>query len=267
LSSIRERFRLFRGSSAYRPQVDVPEVSVAGSRRPSNASSQAASVAWSRRPSSASSAENNIIDPYFSAVGITPERSARITIASSAQRGSAARPRSNSTSSVNYRKGVGTSLIEQFDNTSASRGSAARRTPALNPEQRTFLERTLRNQGLDPSHLSPVNQDILRGRPSGIQQRDIGASTRTVRAQTGEAHTQLQTPARRGRGSPQTNEYARPIGPARPVGKPQTNEYERPIGPARPRGRPAAAQAEEAPQAQRRTPARQLVTRKVGVKN
>ena len=41
LSSIRERFR---GSSAYRSQVDVPDV------RPSHASSQAASVAGSRRP-------------------------------------------------------------------------------------------------------------------------------------------------------------------------------------------------------------------------
>ena len=136
----------------------------------------------------------------------------------------------------------------------------------MNTEQRTFLERTLQNQGLDPTNLSPVNQQILRGRPSGIQQRDIGASTRTVRAQTGAAYTQLQTPVRRGRGRPITNEYPRPIGPARLVGRPQTNEYPRPIGPARPRGRPAAVQAEEAPQAQRRTPARQLVTRNVGTK-
>jgi hypothetical protein len=94
----------------------------------------------------------------------------------------------------------------------------------------------------------------LRGRQSGIQQRDIGASTRTVRAQTGEPHAQLQTAARRGRGRPITNEYARPIGPARQVGRPQTNEYARPIGPARLRGRPPAAQVEEAPQAQTRTP-------------
>ena len=149
LGSIRERFR---GSSAYRPQVDVP--------------SPAVSVPASRRPSSASSAENNIIDPYFSAIGITPERSARITTSSSAPRGSAARPRSNSTSSVNYREGGGTNLIEQFDNTSVSRASAARRTPALNTEQRSFLERTLQNQGLDPTNLSPVNQQILRGRQS-----------------------------------------------------------------------------------------------------
>ena len=266
LGSIRERFR---GSSAYRPQVDVPDVSAAVSRRPSNASNQAASVAASsRRPSNASSAENNIIDPFFSAVGISPERSARAPTASSAQRGSAARPRSNSTSSVFYGEGGGTNLMEQFNNLTPAR-TPARRAPVLNTEQRGHLERTLRNQKIDPSNISPIRQDILRGRQSGIQQRDIGASTRTIRAQTGEAHTQLQTPARRGRGRPQTNEYARPIGPVRLVGRPQTNEYPRPIGPARPRGRPAAAQAEEAPQAQRRTPARaarQPVTRKVGDK-
>ena len=127
LGSIRERFR---GSSAYRPQVDVPSpaVSVPASRRPSNASNQAASIAGSRRPSNASTAssqnsllsgssqQGNIIDGFYSAVGISPERSAR-----------AARIRSNSTSSrasVNYREGGGTNLIEQFDNTSASRASA-----------------------------------------------------------------------------------------------------------------------------------------------
>jgi hypothetical protein len=38
------------------------------------------------------------------------------------------------------------------------------------------------------------------------------------------------------------------------VGRPQTNEYPRPIGPARPRGRPAAAPVEEPAAAQRRTP-------------
>jgi len=272
LGSIRERFR---SSSAYRPQVDVPSPAVSVP-----ASNQAASIAASsRRPSSASSAEHNIIDPYFSAVGISPERSARVTTASSAQRAPVARPRSNSgsSSSVYYREGGGANLIEQFDNASATRSSNMR-TPksvarGLNTEQRTLLEQTLKKQGLDPTNLSPINQDILRGRPSGIQQRDIGASTRTVRAQTGEPHAQLQTPARRGRGRPQTNEYARPIGPARPVGRPQTNEYARPIGPARLRGRPAVAQAaapvEEPPpaqtrtQTQRRTPA---VTRKVGTK-
>ena len=92
-----------------------------------------------------------------------------------------------------------------------------------------FLERTLQNQGLDPTNLSPVNQQILRGRQSGIQQRDIGASTRTVRAQTRKPHAQLQQEPR-GRGRPRTNEYTRPIGPVRPVGRPQTNEYSRPIG-------------------------------------
>ena len=267
LGSIRERFR---GSSAYRPQVDVPSpaVSVPASRRPSNASNQAASIAGSRRPSNASTAssqnsllsgssqEGNIIDNYMTAIGISPERSAR-----------AARIRSNSTSSrasVNYREGGGTNLIEQFDNTSASRASVKKKS-GLDTEQRTLLEQTLKKQGLDPTNLSPINQDLLRGRPSGIQQRDIGASTRTVRAQTGEPHAQLQTPAR-GRGRPRTNEYARPIGPARPVGRPQTNEYARPIGPARLRGRPPAAQAEEAPQAQTRTQARQPVTRNVGTK-
>jgi hypothetical protein len=111
----------------------------------------------------------------------------------------------------------------------------------------------------------------LSDRQSGIQQRDVGARTRTVRAQTGEPHIEMQQPARRGRGRPQTNEYARPIGPARPVGRPQTNEYARPIGPARLRGRPAAAQAaaqaEASPHAQRRTPARQAVTRKVGAES
>jgi hypothetical protein len=258
LSSIRERFR---NPSSYQPQVDVPSpvASVTGSQRASNAASPAASIAGSRRPSNASSAENNIIDGYFTAMGISPERSARVTTTSSAQRTPAARPRSNSTSSsVYYREGGGANLLEQFDNASATRSSNMR-TPksvarGLNTEQRTLLEQTLKKQGLDPTNLSPINQDILRGRPSGIQQRDIGASTRTVRAQTGEPHAQLQTPARRGRGRPQTNEYARPIGPARPVGRPQTNEYARPIGPARLRGRPPAAQVEEATQAQTRTP-------------
>jgi hypothetical protein len=176
LSSIRERFR---NPSSYQPQVDVPSpvASAAVSRRPSNAASPAASIAGSRRPSSASSAENNIIDPFFSAVGISPERSARVTTTSSAQRGSAARPRSNSvsSSSVYYREGGGTNLIEQFDNASAKRSSSMR-TPksvarGLNTENRTLLEQTLKKQGIDPDNLSPINQDILRGRQSGIQQR------------------------------------------------------------------------------------------------
>jgi len=101
----------------------------------------------------------------------------------------------------------------------------------LNTENRTLLEQTLKKQGIDPDNLSPINQDILRGRQSGIQQRDVGASTRAVRAQTGEPHAQLQTPARRGRGRPQTNEYARPIGPARPVGRPRREQAQAALTP------------------------------------
>ena len=269
LSSIRERFR---NPSSYQPQVDVPSpvASVTGSQRASNAASPAASIAGSRRPSNASSAENNVIDGYFTAMGISPERSARVTTTSSAQRTPAARPRSNSTSSsVYYREGGGANLLEQFDNASATRSSNMR-TPksvarGLNTEQRTLLEQTLKKQGLDPTNLSPINQDILRGRPSGIQQRDVGASTRTVRAQTGEPHGQLVTqPRGRGRGR------IRPYGPARPVGRPQTNEYPRPIGPARPVGRPSRVQAQAQEQAalspQAQTRARPAVTRKVGAK-
>jgi hypothetical protein len=272
LSSIRERFR---NPSSYQPQVDVPSpvASVTGSQRASNAASPAASIAGSRRPSNASSAENNIIDGYFTAMGISPERSARVTTTSSAQRTPAARPRSNSTSSssVYYREGGGANLLEQFDNASAKRSSGMR-TPksvarGLNTEHRTLLEQTLKKQGLDPDNLSPINQDILRGRQSGIQQRDVGASTRTVRAQTGEPHGQLVTqPRGRGRGR------IRPYGPARPVGRPQTNEYPRPIGPARPVGRPSRVQAQAQEQAQAalspqaQTRARPAVTRKVGAK-
>ena len=163
------------------------------------------------------------MDSISSAVGISPERRARVT--------TAARPRSNSVSSANYREGTGTNLIEQFDNTSAARTSATRRQSALNSENRELLQRALRNQGLDPDNLSPVNQDILMGRQSGIQERDVGTSTRSVRAQTGEPHTQLQTPARRGRGRPQTNEYARPIGPARPVGRPRRTQAQAALTP------------------------------------
>ena len=86
----------------------------------------------SRRPSNASSQEgNNIIDGFFSAVGISPDRAM-----SSDQRDQVAktvRSRSNSVSSVRsarsagssifYREGTGTNLMEQFDNTAA-------RTPA-----------------------------------------------------------------------------------------------------------------------------------------
>ena len=187
------------------------------------------------------------MDSISSAVGISPERRARVT--------TAARPRSNSVSSANYREGTGTNLIEQFDNTSAARTSATRRQSALNSENRELLQRTLRNQDLDPDNLSPVNQDILRGRQSGIQERDVGTSTRSVRAQTGEPHTQLQTPARRGRGRPQTNEYARPIGPARPVGRPRRAQAEAQAQ--------AQAQAALSPQAQTRL--RPAVTRNISV--
>ena len=102
-------------------------------------------------------------------MGISPERSARVTTTSSAQRAPAARPRSNSTSSSSlyYREGGGANLIEQFDNASVKRSSNMR-TPksvarGLNTEQRTLLEQTLKKQGLDPTNLSPINQDILRG--------------------------------------------------------------------------------------------------------
>jgi hypothetical protein len=110
---------------------------------------------------------------------------------------------------------------EQFSN---ARTPAPRR-PALNTEQRGLLERTLRNQNIDPSNISPIRQDVLRGgfsssprrpavtisntpqtnRLSGIQQHD-GVSTRSIRAETGEPHAQLQTPAR---GRPRI----RPFGP------------------------------------------------------
>jgi len=231
LGTIRERFR---GSSAYRPQVDVvpsvtgtPSASVAGSRRPSNASNQGPmeilsesigmSPARAARPPRAASAS-----PRDSEVFI------RETESAVARRN---RPRSDSISS-NYNTG---DVTEHFSN---ARTPAPRR-PALNTEQRGLLERTLRNQNIDPSNISPIRQDVLRGgfsssprsgRPSGIQQHD-GVNTRAVRAQTGEPHTQLQTPARRGRGRPQTNEYARPIGPARPVGRPRRTQAQAALSP------------------------------------
>ena len=111
----------------------------------------------------------------------------------------------------------------------------APRRPALNTEQRGLLERTLRNQNIDPSNISPIRQDVLRGsftssprrqavtisntpqtnRLSGIQQHD-GVSTRSIRAQTGEPHTQVQTPVRGRR-------RIRPFGP-----QPQPNRRGRP---------------------------------------
>jgi hypothetical protein len=165
-------------------------------------------------------------------IGMSPARAARPPRASSAsprdsdvfirETESAVarrnRPRSDSISS-NYNTG---NVTENF----GPPRTPAPRTPALNTEERRFLERTLRNNGLDPNHLSPVRQDVLRGgfssssprrpaviisqtpqtsRLSGIQQHD-GVSTRSIRAETGEPHTQYQTPAR---GRPRI----RPFGP------------------------------------------------------
>ncbi len=145
---------IINNEDAIEPSVrGSPVVSVAGSRRPSNASvtgspratnaaapvapvapvagSPAVSVAGSRRPSNASSQEGNIIDTFFSAVGISPERSERATSSESAQRDQIAktgRSRSNSVSSAGsslyYREGGGANSIGQFDNTSATRTSA-----------------------------------------------------------------------------------------------------------------------------------------------
>ena len=218
------------------------------------------------------------MDILSESVGISPARAARPPRAASAsprdsdvfiaETESVARrnrQRSDSISS-NYNTG---NVTENF----GPPRTPAPRTPALNSEQRGFLERTLRNQGLDPNHLSPIRQDVLRGgftssprpaviisqnpqtnrlsetlrsgRPSGVQQHD-GVSTRSIRAETGEPHTQLQTPAR---GRPRI----RPFGP-----QTQPNR----------RGRPsnaelaARAQLQTSPQAQTRVP--QSVTRKMG---
>jgi len=192
LSSISERFRNPR---AYSQFEDVISPSVGRSPAASVAGSPAASVAGSPAASNASSTGENIIDSLSQSVGITP---ARTRTASSAPR-----QRINSASSENYADlFVPENLGEQFSNVK----TPAPRRPALNSEQREFLQRTLRSQNLDPSHLSPVNQDILRGgfsssprrsaRLSGIQEH-TGVSTRSIRAETGEAHTQLQTPLRR----------------------------------------------------------------------
>ena len=141
MSSISERFRNPR---AYQAQNDlVPEVT----------GSPAASVAGSRRPSNASS--QGPMDILSESVGISPARTQ-----TAAQRGSAARPRSNSASSENYTGlFVPENLGEQFSN---ARTPTARK-PALNSEQRGLLERTLRNQNIDPSNISPIRQDVLRG--------------------------------------------------------------------------------------------------------
>jgi hypothetical protein len=255
LGTIRERFR---GSSAYRPQVDVPNASVAGS--------PPASVAGSRRPSNAAS--QGPMEILSESIGMSPARAARPPRAASAsprdsevfirESDSVARrnrPRSDSISS-NYNTG---NVSEQFTITRPRR-------PALNTEQRGLLERTLRNQNIDPSNISPIRPDVLRGgfsssprrtavtisntpqtnrlsdtlrsgRPSGIQQHD-GVNTRSIRAETGEPHTQYQTPVRGRR-------RTRPFGP-----QPQPNR----------RGRPTnaelAARAEAQVQPVLQTPAR-----------
>ena len=211
LSSISERFRNPRSYNQFEDAVS-----------PTVSGPPAASVAGSRRPSNASSGGDNVLDSLSQSVGITPART---------RTASAARPRSNSTSSENYADiFVPNNLGEQFSNAR----TPARRTPALNSEQRGLLERTLRNQNIDPSNISPIRQDILRGgftssprrsavtisqnpqtnrlsdtlrsgRPSGVQQHD-GVSTRSIRAETGEPHAQLRTPSR---GRPRI----RPFGP------------------------------------------------------
>ena len=234
---------------------------------PSVTGSPAASVAGSRRPSDASS--QSPMDILSESVGISPARAARPPRAASAsprdsdvfirETDSVARrnrQRSDSISS-NYNTG---NVTENF----GPPRTPAPRTPALNSEQRGFLERTLRNQNIDPSNISPIRQDVLRGgfsssprrqavtisntpqtnrlsdtlrsgRPSGIQQHD-GVNTRSIRAEIGEPHTQYQTPARGRR-------RTRPFGP-----QPQPNR----------RGRPSNAEiaAREGAQVQPVTPAR-----------
>ena len=238
LSSISERFRNPRAYNQFQDEL-----------APSVTGSPAASVAGSRRPSNASS--QSPMDILSESVGISPARAARPPRAASAsprdsdvfirETDSVARrnrQRSDSiTSESNYNS---SNLVEQFSN---ARSPAPRR-PALNTEQRGLLERTLRNQNIDPSNISPIRQDVLRGgfsssprrqavtisntpqtnrlsdtlrsgRPSGIQQHD-GVNTRSIRAEIGEPHTQYQTPARGRR-------RKRPFGP-----QPQPNRRGRP---------------------------------------
>jgi hypothetical protein len=206
LSSISERFKNPR---AYSQFEDALSPSVTGSPVASAAGARAASVTGSRRPSNASSQGPMAI--LSESVGISPART---------RTASAARPRSNSASSENYADVfIPENLGEQFSNV---RTPAPRRS-GLNTIQRGFLKRNLRNQGLDTANRSPINQDILRGgfssssprrsviisqnqssdsitraRTSGIQQHD-GVSTRSIRAETGEPHAQLQmeTPTRK----------------------------------------------------------------------
>jgi hypothetical protein len=69
--------------------------------------------------------------------------------------------------------------MKHFDNTSVAR-TPAKKT-GLDSEQRTLLEQTLKKQGLDPTNLSPINQDMLRGRPSGIQQRSTKSTKKNTK--------------------------------------------------------------------------------------
>ena len=177
----------------------------------------------------------------------------------------------SSSSSSNYRSGP-VNLVEEFSNSTPTQNivrsepqstvikrtdlikqqlegifgaSSARKSPALNSEERKFVEKTLKKQNLDPSNLSPVNPDILRtARPSAIQRHD-GVLTRNTRAQIREPHVQLQM-------GTQTQ--------ARRVGRPRT----RPFGPelpSNPRGRPRTTMLS---QAETPVPTRQSVTRKMG---
>ena len=237
MSSISERFK---NPTSYQRQVDEVEhaASGTGSRASSVSGSRASSVSGSRRPSNASSQEGNFISELSETVGITP------AIARSS-RNSATRPRKVSTSSENY---AGTFIPENIGEQFSNVRTPARRTPALNTEQRNFVAENLRNQGIDPNHLSPVNQEILRGRHSGIQRHD-GVSTRSIRAETSEPHQQLDMGIQtRGRGRPQTNTYPRPIGPTRPRGRPRSTNL---------------SQAQTPPQEIFQTP-RRGVTRKMG---
>ncbi len=64
-------------------------------------------------------------------------------------------------------------------------------------------------------------------------------------------HTQKMQQETRGRG----RQRIRPYGPApqpNPIGRPRTNEYTRPIEPARPVGRPSQAQAQAQAQEHKR---------------
>ena len=196
------------------------------------------------------------MDILSESIGLSPSRPPRAPRAS--PRDSEVFERVNVPDS---RAGSETNIIEHYSNAR----TPAPKTPALNSEQRKLLERALKNQNIDPSNISPIRPDVLRGgfssspnrevvmsnapqtnrlsdtlrsgRPSGIQQHD-GVSTRSIRAETGEAHTQYQTPAR---GRPRI----RPFGP-------QTQPNRR----GRPTNTELAARAAQEQQAQLQTPTR-----------